>query len=396
MHHGPSPAAAIAAALALRAEAVCRHYLPHGRRQGRYWVAGDLDGARGRSLFVRLAGPGTPGKWTDAATSEHGDLLDLIRYRTNAPSLRAALDEARRFLALPATRATVPDAPYDATEAARRLWRRCRAIDGSHAERYLHARGLLQCRFAALRYHPALRYREGASVRRFPALVAAVTGDAPGSGTCPPGSEAGAGGPILGVQRTWLDPRAPAKAGVAAPRKALGRIHGLAVRFGAPSDDAALVVGEGIETVLSLVTAVPEITAAAALSAGSLGAFAPPPGLARLVIARDNDEDGALAAERLARRCARAGVAATVIVPAGNDFNDDLVALGAAALRARFAPLFRGACASGSQADCPGRRSGEAGAPSGPAPDPDPGRGRGKRGAGQANEERGGRGCARS
>ena len=58
-------AAAIAAALGERAEAVCRQYLPHGRRQGRYWVAGDLDGARGRSLYVRLAGPGTPGKWTD-------------------------------------------------------------------------------------------------------------------------------------------------------------------------------------------------------------------------------------------------------------------------------------------------------------------------------------------
>ena len=382
MHHGPSPAAAIAAALALRAEAVCRHYLPHGRRQGRYWVAGDLDGARGRSLFVRLAPPGTPGKWTDAAQGTHGDLLDLIRYRTGAPTLRAALDEARAFLALPPAPACpgrdpgdrdpgAPDAPYDATEAARRLWRHCRPVDGSHAERYLHARGLLQCRFAALRFHPALRYREGSAVRRFPALVAAVTGD---------------NANVLGVQRTWLDPRAPAKAGVAAPRKALGRIHGLAVRFGAPSGDAALVVGEGIETVLSLVTAVPEIRAAAALSAGSLGAFAPPSGLARLVIARDNDEDGALAAERLAMRCARLGIAATVIVPVGNDFNDDLVALGAAALRARFAPLFRGAgCPPGSQAACPGRRSG-------PAPDPDPGRGRGERRVGQADEERGGSG----
>ena len=336
MQHQPSPAAAVAAALAARAEEVCRRYLPNGRRLGRYWICGDLDGARGRSLFVRLRGPGTPGKWTDAAQGTHGDLLDLIRHRSGAPTLRAALDEARRFLALPASPAAAPDAPYDATEAARRLWRRCRTIDGSHAERYLHARGLSRCRYAALRFHPELRYREGASVRRFPALVAAVTsGD----------------GAITGVQRTWLDPRAPAKAGVATPRKALGRIHGLAVRFGTPSDLAPLVVGEGIETVLSLVTAVPEIRAAAALSAGSLGAFAPPPGLARLVIARDNDEDGALAAERLARRCARAGVAATVIVPAGNDFNDDLVALGAAALRARFSPLFRsGARAPGSQA----------------------------------------------
>ena len=388
MQYRPSPAAAIAAALGERAEAVCRQYLPHGRRQGRYWVAGDLDGARGRSLFVRLAPPGTPGKFTDAATGQHGDLLDLIRYRTNAPTLRAALDEARRFLALepaPDRDPGAPDAPYDATEAARRLWRRCLAIDGSHAERYLRARGLLQCRFAALRFHPELRYREGSSVRRFPALVAAVTGDAPGSGACPPGSEAGTGscdpgsgpgGAILGVQRTWLDPRSPAKAGVAAPRKALGRIHGLAVRFGAPSDFAPLVVGEGIETVLSLVTAVPEIRAAAALSAGSLGAFAPPPGLARLVIARDNDEDGALAAERLARRCARLGIAATVIVPVGNDFNDDLVALGPAALRARFAPLFRGGCTPGSQAEAATRS----------------GRGREERRVGQADEKRGGSG----
>ena len=102
MHHGPSPAAAVAAALAARAEEVCRRYLPNGRRLGRYWICGDLDGARGRSLFVRLSGSGKPGaSWTDAATGEHGDLLDLIRYRTNAPTLRAALDEARAFLALP-------------------------------------------------------------------------------------------------------------------------------------------------------------------------------------------------------------------------------------------------------------------------------------------------------
>ena len=338
MHHVPSPAADIAAALAERAEEVCRRYLPNGRRLGRYWICGDLDGARGRSLFVRLSGSGKPGGWTDAATGQHGDLLDLIRHRSGAPTLRAALDEARAFLALepaPDRVPGAPDEPYDGAQAARRLWRRCRAIDGSHAERYLQARGLSRCRFAALRFHPELRYREGSTVRRFPALVAAVTAD--------PGDENA--GAITGVQRTWLDPRRPAKAAVAVPRKALGRIHGLAVRFGAPSDIAPLVVGEGIETVLSLVTAVPEITAAAALSAGSLGAFAPPPGVARLVIARDNDEDGALAAERLARRCARAGVASTVIVPAGNDFNDDLVELGPAALRARFAPLFR--CAGG-------------------------------------------------
>ena len=318
-------AASVAAALAERAEEVCRRYLPYGRRRGRYWVAGDLDGGRGRSLYVRLAPPGAPGKFTDAATGEHGDLLDIIRHRICAPTLRAALDEARAFLARPAAPAQGSGDAYDATEAARRLWRRCRAIDGTHAEAYLHARGLARCRFPALRFHPALLYRDGGGVRRLPALVAAVTG---GAGECPARSA------VCGVLRTWLDHRRPAKAQVSRPRKALGRVHGHAVRFGRPADGASLLVGEGIETVLSLVTASPEITAAAALSAGSLGAFAPPAGTARLVIARDNDEEGERAALRLARRCARAGVAATVIVPRGTDFNEDLLTIGPAALAA--------------------------------------------------------------
>ena len=341
MQHEPSPAAGIAAALGAHAEAVCRRYLPHGRKQGRYWIAGDLDGARGRSLFVRLHGPGVPGKWTDAATGEHGDLLDLIRHRSRAPTLRAALDEARALLALPVSPATGSGDSFDATEAARRLWRQCRTIAGTHAEAYLHARGLSRCRFAALRFHPELRYRDGNSVRRFPALVAAVTGN---------------DNAVLGVQRTWLDPRRPAKAGVTTPRKALGRIHGFAVRFGHPADGATLLVGEGIETVLSVVAAVPEFTAAAALSAGSLGAFAPPPGVARLVIARDNDPDGAhrgrtprpalrAGRRRRHRRSSPWATISTTISPRPGR---------AGTLRARLAPLVR--CAGGR-----GERSGEQG-----------------------------------
>ena len=323
-------ATAVAAALGARAEEVCRRYLPHGRKHGRYWTAGDVRGARGRSLFVRLAPPGTPGKWTDAATGEHGDLLDLIRIASGAGSLRAALAEARAFLSVPPATVAAASDSYDRTEAARRLWQRCRAIDGTHAEAYLRARAIHRCRFPALRFHPALFHRDG-GVRRLPALVAAVTGAA---------EERSGHAAICGVHRTWLDPSRPAKAPVARPRKALGRVHGLAVRFGDPAP-ATLLVGEGIETVLSIVTAMPDTVAAAALSAGSLGAFAPPPGVARLVVARDNDVEGERAAERLARRCARAGVAAHVLVPEGDDFNDDLLALGPAALAARLAPLLR-------------------------------------------------------
>ena len=318
-------ASTVSALLAQRAEAVCRKYLPNGKKQGRYWCAGDARGASGRSLFVRLAPPGTPGKWTDAATGEHGDLLDLVRLATGSASLREALTEARRFLAQPVSPAASDDDTYDRAAAARNLWDRCGPIDSTHAEAYLRARAIHRCRFPALRFHASLPYRSASGGwRRFPALVAAVTGD---------------DGALEGVHRTWLDPARPAKARVSRPRKALGRVHGLAVRFGDPLASSTLLVGEGIETVLSLVTVAPDTLSAAALSAGSLGAFVPPKHITRLIIAQDRDDEGELASHRLQLRCTRLGIASTVLLPAGNDFNDDLREFGAEPLAQRLTPL---------------------------------------------------------
>src|ERR1700752_3966881 len=85
-------------------EAVCRHYLSNGHRQGRYWRVGDVLNNPGRSMFVRVKGPesgkGAAGKWTDAATGEHGDLLDVIRESCGLVEFRDIADEARRFLGL--------------------------------------------------------------------------------------------------------------------------------------------------------------------------------------------------------------------------------------------------------------------------------------------------------
>ena len=77
----PRDASELAHRLAREAEAVCRHYLSNGKREGRYWLVGDVHNTPGRSLFVRLqeSPKGPAGKWTDAATGEHGDLLDIIR-----------------------------------------------------------------------------------------------------------------------------------------------------------------------------------------------------------------------------------------------------------------------------------------------------------------------------
>jgi len=62
-------ASELAHKLAGQAEAVCRHYLPSGRRAGCYWLVGDVDNTPGRSLYVRLHGPtsgrGAAGHWRD-------------------------------------------------------------------------------------------------------------------------------------------------------------------------------------------------------------------------------------------------------------------------------------------------------------------------------------------
>ena len=57
--------------LGREAEAVCRHYLDAGRRQGNYWQVGDVRNTPGRSMFVRLkeSVKGPAGKWTEYAAS---------------------------------------------------------------------------------------------------------------------------------------------------------------------------------------------------------------------------------------------------------------------------------------------------------------------------------------
>src|SRR5262245_11095033 len=100
-----SSAAELARRLAQNAEAVCREYLSNGRRQCRYWTVGDVRNTPGRSMFVRLSGPESgpraAGHWTDAASAEYGDLLDVIRESCGFIDFRDVADEARRFLAMP-------------------------------------------------------------------------------------------------------------------------------------------------------------------------------------------------------------------------------------------------------------------------------------------------------
>jgi hypothetical protein len=196
-----------------------------------------------------------------------------------------------------------------------------RPIGGTLGQTYLEQRGISRlgpC--PALRFHPSCYYRDGAVQDKRPALLAAVTDLA---------------GRITGIQRTWLEASGRGKAPVTTPRRALGRLFGNGVRIGGAGE--VMLAGEGIETVLSLRMVLPEMGMVAALSASNLGALVLPQGLKCLYVARDRDTAGYGAFERLARRALQLGVKAIALDPRHGDFNDDLVLLGARALRAVIA-----------------------------------------------------------
>ena len=315
--------------LGRQAEAVCRHYLSSGHRQGHYWQVGDARNAPGRSMFVRLkdSSKGPAGKWQDAATGEHGDLLDVIREALGLIDFGDVAVEARTFLSLPhpapeprpPKRKAMP-APSGSSEAAQRLFAMSQPIAGTLVKTYLAHRGLVGLTgTASLRFHPRCYYRAGQHepTEIWPAMIAAVT-DLEGQ--------------ITGVHRTWLAPDGSNKAPIDTPRKAMGALLGHAVRFGLSGD--VMAAGEGIETVLSLRQILPDMAMAAALSAAHLAACLFPPSLRRLYIIRDKDPAGDGARDSLIERANAAGIEAIVLSPLHGDFNEDLLGLGIAALAA--------------------------------------------------------------
>ena len=326
-------AAELSERLAANAQTVCRHYLPAGRREGRYWLVGDVAGTAGRSLYVRLfeTERGTIGNWVDAATGEHGDLVDLIRLNQRHGRLSDTIDEVERFLSLPPSAddnstavAFTKSARAGSSIAAKRLFAASKPLSGSLAATYLRTRGITRASsLDALRFHPRCYYRANdddvpGTPGAFPALIAAVTDNDSAQ---------------TGTHRTWLNPKGSEKAKVASPRRAMGNILGHAVRFGHADD--VLIAGEGIETILSLREVLPTMPMAAATSSAHLAAILFPPTLRRLYVARDRDAAGDAAFGILTDRAQAAGIELVSFMPELGDFNDDLREHGASVLGQR-------------------------------------------------------------
>ena len=322
----------LSADLADRAESFCRQYFPEGCKQGNYWQVGDTSGAKGKSLAIRLQAEGgrKAGSWTDYATGEYGDLIDLLHERLGSVTLKETLRETRSFLG----EAPCPAEPReprkpersDAASSkriarARKLFAAGKPVLGTLGATYLQGRGITRLG-PALRYHPRVFLRQGEDdadpPQRAPALLAKITDNR---------------GQITGCARVFLDPSTGGLAAIESPKRILGQLHGHAIRFwsGLPRSD--LIVGEGLENTLSVGTALPEFDLASCLTATHLGLFIPPPRIERIWIARDNDEAGRNASMRWRNQLESQGIACGELVSQLGDFNDDLRAFGKDSLR---------------------------------------------------------------
>jgi hypothetical protein len=178
--------------------------LPSRRTAGRVLLDRGRSAEQPRPVALRAAdrahvGPGAAGKFTDGATGEHGDLLDIIRERTGISRFPDLLAEARAHLGrpqpvLPDANSPKPKSPGGTPAAAARLFAASVPVAGTLADTYLRDPGASpKGPMSALRFHPKCWHRDEGQTRSLPrpALIAAVTDGA---------------GALQGVHRTWLAP----------------------------------------------------------------------------------------------------------------------------------------------------------------------------------------------
>jgi hypothetical protein len=195
------------------------------------------------------------------------------------------------------------------TDAALQWWKEAIPLRGTPAERYLQRRAIHE--FPAnvddvLRWHPACAFGGRARVGCMIALYRDVRTDAP-----------------VAIHRTYVTGAGPA------PRMSLGPIAGAMVKLW-PLAGELLVVGEGIETVLSAAAmrwrGTPLQPAWAATVANNVAGLPLIRGVKRLIILGDNDETGTgqLKALQAYHRWREAGRDALILMPnkVGTDFND--------------------------------------------------------------------------
>lgn len=327
----------IVAMLTARIDQLARDLLPHGRRQGREWVCGGLDGREGRGLSVCLSGA-KQGVWAEFSAGLAGDPLDLIAQAKCGGDKGEALKWARGWLGLSneGARTAAPPPPPPprvdhAAEAQKRRQRGARLFGealpwpGTPVESYLAGRAIPRAALAhvpkALRYHAELFCYE--RQKPAPAMLACIM----------------RGSRMIGLHQTWIDRGADGvwrKAAIDHAKKSLGSMSGGYIPLArgasgkplsqAPAGDTVALC-EGIEDGLTIALECPEWRVLATINSGNLGAIDLPETVAEVVLCCDRDGENpavARAVEQAMIRYGREGRTVRLVRPPEGfkDFND--------------------------------------------------------------------------
>ena len=336
-------ARAIALMLAQRIASLAPELLPHGKREGREWVAPSPTGTSRRSMSVCIGGE-KAGVWSDFSASIGGDALSLVAYVRFGGDIGKSIIWSKQYLGLDDTSPAPAPAPVvqpqpvekDDREAKNRqrmalgIFLSAEAgLQGSPVADYLAGRNIMLAELGrypgSLRYAPRLYCRE--VCMEVPAMVAGIRGP---------------DGAMVAVHRTWLEQVGGCwrKASLRAPKMTLGSYAGGCIPLwrgasGKPLAKApegeVVAIGEGIETCLSVAVSCPELRVLSAGSLSNLGRVVLPPQIGTVILLRDADGDNRAAAGAFDRAIAHYqsnGFAVRVAAPTPGckDFNESLAA----------------------------------------------------------------------
>jgi len=265
--------------------------------------------ARDRSLAVKLTREGQDFLVWSYSGDDWRLCRDHVRKRLGLTALRFHAARPTRTVVMSASTKQSNDSPDDdarRTEAALRLWAAAVPAAGTLVETYLGSRGLQVPAPDTLRFHPRLKHPSGDC---WPGMVALVTNGA----TAEP----------VAIHRTYLRHDGTGKAPVEPPKMMLGPTRGGAVRL---AEGDAIMVGEGIETVLAAMAAT-GLPGWAALSTSGLRSLDLPERVHDVIVLADGDLPGEAAAKVCALRWKREGRRVRIArPPQGSDFNGMLSA----------------------------------------------------------------------
>jgi Toprim domain len=208
-------------------------------------------------------------------------------------------------------------------ESAKRVWDNAGLLKGSVVEVYFGWRCVAVPTTGNLRFAPSLKHTSGAS---YPAIISRAEN---------------ANGEMTGIQRTFLAPDGAGKAPV--PKKqqkmSLGVIKGSMVRLAEPRDGAPLILGEGVESVQTVLQAT-GYPGAATLGTAGLSAASLSDNEKDVILLGENDDGkNAAAIAKVAPDLKKKGIRVRVAYPPAGfkDFND--MVMGAADRTAAFAAV---------------------------------------------------------